>query len=328
VWDTIFVSCWSQTSGGALFVNASLILIRACARFCTALKGTFICVPSESTGPHDISQTTVVHCGYNKEWSGNPRYQNGALTLGTSADPRCNHCNMSSNVVLQDQATTFQGRGCVIYATFVDKGINCTFLTIFNNSGNAIVDCGSPNPTHFMFVNVVENSASAGFGVVYASTYGMILTHCVFLRNSPWDLWRSSSSEQAPIILTNCVFDERQPSVAWMTSMYTIGPNVTMGMTTATYVIGHHSTSGCQALVADASNAFSESSSFQRSPWLTASQRRTACLSASGIGTSSGHLQFSAPKPLSLSISFISAEFAPTGRLPFTGKAVFSESFP
>jgi hypothetical protein len=274
--DTSFDNCSSPSEGGALYLNCTLIFVRCCGRFCTARTGTFLRIADGSTGPHELSQGTMFCCGYKKAWADENGNNVGGIYLGKQATPFFHHFNLSSNV-LRREGGIYTGRGAAIYAIDSGAGFNCTYLTVHNNSGNTIIDvggnawyCGNttyPCPSgyiaRFTNANIVSNVGSSGFAIVYATVYGMVLTNCIFLKNSgAVDLWRSVTSSAyggwgTQFQLTNCVFD-RSPAATY----YTVVSNVKVNSVTATYTIGHLNISGCYAPFTYQSGTFSQSAVF------------------------------------------------------------------
>jgi hypothetical protein len=127
-----------------------------------------------------------------------------------------------------DTESVSQGRGAAFYFSTA-QSIECTYLTIVKNTGNAIVDLNGPTAT-ISFSNFVENHCSDGFGLVYANAGSGILNGCIFQRNQGGnEAFLIDSESQSPFELSECIFD-RSPS----TRMYTVITNVQMGVVAAT----------------------------------------------------------------------------------------------
>jgi hypothetical protein len=256
--DTIFDECSSRRFGGALFLKCKIILIRCCGRFCTARTGTFLEIQDGTYGPHEFSQATVVLCGSPKTWADSGG-QKGGLFLGRQARPFFNHLNMTSNSA-EPEDSLDSGRGAAIYGLHTSDGFNCTFLTLFNNSGHAIVDCGSVYLTRFSYVNVVNNYGD--YGIVYGSVHGLFLSHCIFVGNKGGGaIYRSDDPDdpgkETPFILSNCYFDSSPGR-----GTYTVIESVFTGTTGPTHEIGHFHTSGCVAAIVFRSKTFTQTVGF------------------------------------------------------------------
>jgi hypothetical protein len=262
--DTIFDECSSQRFGGALYLLCKIVLIRCCGRFCTARTGTFLEIQDSTYGPHEFSQLTVVLCGHKKTWADGGTRQNGGIYLGRQARPFFKHVNMTSNIV-EVGTDLMSGRSAAIYGLYTSDGFNCTFVTLFNNSGNTVVDCGSTYLTRFTYANLVQNSGP--FGILYGSVYGLVLTYCVFLKNTgSFDIYLSddddaTTNKEVPFILSHCYFD-KLPG----TASYTVVMDVITGVTHESFEIGHFHTSGCEAAVIYSSLPFSRTAAFSGSP--------------------------------------------------------------
>jgi hypothetical protein len=261
-----------------------MIFIRCCGRFCSALAGTFFAIESEVAGPHELSQGTMFCCGLKKTWSSGKN--NAGVYVGRNIVPFFNHFNISHNVLypygtLESHEDMYisSARGVAIYGMNSGAGFNCSFLTAVNNSGHAIIDCGmdtadgrQAQPPVFNFANIVQNHATTGFGSVYATILGYVLSDCVFLGNSGGsDLYCSENKAdhfRKNFKLTNCFFSRPLTS-----GIYDIVNGVVTQTTTATYAIGHLHNEGCPAALQYASNTFKATSFYSGTRRLTETNR-------------------------------------------------------
>jgi hypothetical protein len=137
-------------------------------------------------------------------------------------------------------------------------------LTLRNNTGNAIIDGGNPNPPIFNFVNAVSNRPNDGYGVFYATRFGFILSDCVFVDNLGRELFRSSETETyvlgAPFRLTNCFLDGR-PSMAY----YTVVADVITRTKAKTHTMVAFETEVCDVEMEHASPEFAPTAVFSAS---------------------------------------------------------------
>jgi hypothetical protein len=199
--------------------------------------------------------------------------QNGGIYLSHYSLAFFIHFNFTSNLVTQNSSSVSQGRGAAIYGLYTPAGFNCSYLTLVNNSGNSIVDFGSPNLPRIIYANLISNACSSGFGVIYASTYGIALINCVFIGNTGGgDLYRSTGPNGSftNFQLTNCFFS-RSPN----SNIYTVVANVVTSTTTATYVIGHFNTQICPAEIISNSEIFPLSSTHCPTKDIAAAQALT-----------------------------------------------------
>jgi hypothetical protein len=283
-------------------------MIRCCGRFCSAQTGTFLYLDCTSNAAHEFSQDTIVYCGHQKNWAISA-IQNGGIYLSSHSLAFFNHFNFTSNLVTQDELSVPQGRGAAIYGLSTSAGFNCSYLTLVNNSGNVIVDFGSPNLPRIIYANIISNACSIGFAIVHASTYGIALINCIFIGNTGGsDLYRSAGTGQTNFQLTNC-FVSRSPN----TDFYTVVANVVTSTTTATYVIGHFNTQICPAAVIFSSETFS----------FSAMQSPTKDIEATQLLPVSKGL-FARTAPPQVSLHFLSVVFQETHKYPAT--AAFDSS--
>jgi hypothetical protein len=181
--DTTFDNCSVYAWGGAICIQGKFVVLRCCGRLCTARVGTMIYFGKAYEGSSEFSQLTMHSCGIEKTWPTPDDVQTGGIYFDANAEPFFNHMNQTSNILVQNRDVIGEGRRAAIYSQKNRKGFNCTFLTLFNNSGNAIIDCGQGLPARFSYANIILNFATDGFTVVYSTIIGMILTQCIFLDN-------------------------------------------------------------------------------------------------------------------------------------------------
>jgi hypothetical protein len=254
--DTMLDECKSQNFGGGVYLVCKVVFLRCCGRFCTAWRGTLLHIQQSATGPQELNKSTVYCCGDLTSLTATAGDQTGGIYVDAGVTPQFDHFNISSNRLKQDANSVPQGRGAAIYGLYSRTGFDCTFLTLYNNTGNTITDCGSVADARLTFANIVLNKGSSGLGIVYADNYGMILTNCVFLRNTgAWDLYRSGGTGYVPFRLAHCFFD-------WppLTDHYSVITDVVTSTTAPTHVIPHLDTAGCRAEIPFASDIWSQSS--------------------------------------------------------------------
>jgi hypothetical protein len=285
--DSTFSGCEAlQYYGGGFYVACKMIFLRCCGRFCSALVGTFFAIERNVAGPHELSQGTMFCCGFTEMAPIKNERSNAGIYVGREVVPFFNHFNISHNMLYPTGDAVSSARGVAIYALGTGAGFNCSYLTLVNNTGNGIVDCGdgvrvqTPNPPVFKYANIVQNDAA--HGVVYATIYGYILSDCVFVGNKGnFDLFCSvveGKTFRVSFKLTNCFFDSSPPA-----AMYSIVANVITATTTSTYEIGHLHNSGCPAALQYRSNTFQATSLFSETRKLTGTGRsvRTQALGRS-----------------------------------------------
>jgi hypothetical protein len=212
IYDTTFAHSatnWKKSDdlgfGGACALKCRTVIIgRCCGYYCTAYYwGQFAYI--DGSGPTcTISSSTFLLCGV-LHTDTSRAGDNGGIEFADSFSPDLSDLNFTSCRV--------HNWGSAILCRSGSQGFSCVRTTVYGCSGESEIDVTRSSLPRISFCNFYSNSAST-YCVLSASTYGMIVSDCIFNGNGDSKDIGLYINIAVKFQVGNCVFSGPLPSTS------------------------------------------------------------------------------------------------------------------
>jgi hypothetical protein len=188
-----------------------------------------------------MSESSEIYCGASASQDGTLGRE-GGVYLDLEINFQVTHLNASFCAATQ--------RGAAMFFNSMNSlgDVTASWLTCIGNSGYSVIETTRNGSFGITFANFVNNSVTPGWSLLYATTYGMTLTSCVFIGNTNslviYEIYLAKDSPDAyqrPYVLIGCVFD----SQLILNSQWTVQGAIRTRSTTQTFLVRPQGTHYC-----------------------------------------------------------------------------------